>query len=66
MRCALVCEVYCGEAVIKLLVEVSLDGGDLFLLCGFSGERQRQVVQGGRLACSSVVRVRFEVGQVGL
>ena len=45
MRCAPVCEVDCdkrmarlsrcvGEAVVKLFVGVSLDGGDLFLLSG--------------------------------
>ena len=48
MRCAPVCEVDCdrrmacsvgvGEAVVELLVDVSLDGGDLFLLSGFQAE----------------------------
>ena len=49
MRCAPVCEVDCdkedslfsgcvGEAVVKLLVDVPLDGGDLFLLGGLEAE----------------------------
>ena len=28
----------CREAVVELLVDVSLDGGDLFLLSGFEAE----------------------------
>ena len=37
MGCAPVCEVDCerSEAVVELLVDVSLNGGDLLLLSGF-------------------------------
>ena len=49
MRCAPVCEVDCDKSTERstgvsvrlsknLLVEVSLDGGDLFLLCGFEAK----------------------------
>ena len=40
-------------------MEVSLDGGDLFLSTFFFGEKLRQVVLTGKRVCSFVVKVWF-------
>ena len=34
-----------GEAVVELLVDVALNGGDLFLLGGLERQRQKQSVR---------------------
>ena len=44
----------------------SLDGGDLFSSVWFLGEGLRQVVLIGKLVCSFVVKVWFELVRVGL
>ena len=54
-----------GEAVVELLVDVSLDGGDLFLLSGLEAEGLLQAVLVGKWVYSFVVRGWIGVERVG-
>ena len=54
-----------SEAVIKLLVEVFWDGGDLFLLCGFLAKGCAKWFLKRKRACSFVVNVWFGIVPVG-
>ena len=47
-------------------MEISLDCGDLLLLFFFLAKGCAKWFEEERLACSFVVKVWFEVGQVGL